>query len=114
MICTALSPEAKVFTKTVTLLRAPVASMKVICKIEVTTIRDTGKEAMIPAAEERRPTSTEVLKKRSAMTRVSSHPMIPLISAASSFRIIRNTMTAMGSNVRATDSIMMIFLPTIY
>ena len=50
---------------------APVASIKVICRIEVNTIRETGKEAIIPARLARIPTSSEVLKKNRAMSTVS-------------------------------------------
>ena len=67
MICTAWSPAARVLTKTVMRRRAPVASMKVICRMDVKTMRETGKEAMTPAADDRSPTSGVVLKKRQAM-----------------------------------------------
>ena len=62
MICTERSVDAKVLTKTAILRIAPVDSMKVIWRIEVTTMSETGKEAMTPAREDRRPISSGVLK----------------------------------------------------
>jgi hypothetical protein len=105
IICTALSPEAKDFTKTVTLRSAPLASMKVICRMEVRTIRETGKDAIIPATEERKPTSMEVLKNKFAMMSVMIQPIAPLESAANLILIIRNTIAAIGSSVKQTDRI---------
>jgi hypothetical protein len=77
--------------------------MKLICRIDVATIKDTGNEAIMPATDERKPTSREVLKKRYAMAAVRSHPTVPLESAANCFLTIRKTMTRIGSSVRATD-----------
>jgi len=56
--------------------------MKVICNIDVTTIKDTGKEAIMPAIEERRQASILVLKNKKAIIKVKNHPMTPLVSAA--------------------------------
>ena len=45
--------------------------MKVIWRMEVITIKDTGNEAMMPAPEDRSPASTDVSKKRPAMSSVN-------------------------------------------
>ena len=62
MICTERSDDAKVLTKAAILRIAPVDSMKVIWRIEVTTMSDTGNEAIMPAREDRSPISSGVLK----------------------------------------------------
>jgi hypothetical protein len=79
--------------------------MKDICRIEVRTISETGKDATIPAIEERRPTSMEVLKNSHAIISVSSQPIIPLVSAANCFFTIKNTIATIGSSVKPTDRI---------
>jgi hypothetical protein len=75
----------------------------VICRIDVTTVNDTGNEAIIPAAEDRKPTSIDVSKKKPAMISVKSQPIAPLVSAAYFILIIRNTIRTIGSSVSVTD-----------
>jgi len=77
--------------------------MKLIWNIEVRTIKETGKEAMMPAAEDLSPTSRVVLKEKYAMPIVKNNPRAPLESAAYSFLVIKKTINKIGSRVKATD-----------
>ena len=58
----------------------------------------------MPATDERRPTSSGVLKKKYAMAAVQKPGLtVPLESAAKRILTIRNTMRRIGSSVSATD-----------
>lgn len=80
--------------------------MNVICRIEVTTISETGNDAMMPAIEDLSPTSREVLKNSHAIASVASQPRMPLVSAENLFLIIRKTIRQIGSRVKPTEKIM--------
>jgi hypothetical protein len=103
IICTALFSHAIVLMKMIILFNAPVFSMYAICKSEVATIKETGKDLIIPETVERNITSIEVLKNRTAIIEIAIHPTMPLRSAGFFQRISIHNIIAIGSNVSRTD-----------
>jgi hypothetical protein len=104
---------ARVLTKTTILFKAPVDSKKVIWNIEVATIKETGKEAIIPARLAVNPTRREVLKKRQLIAITRIHPANPLESADHFARVSKASTAIIGIKV-STTSIKYIILLSYY
>jgi len=72
-------------------------------KRDVNTIRDTGKDLIIPETVDLRMTSNEVLKNKKAITETQSQPTIPLMSADFLKITSIQTITKIGNSVNRND-----------
>jgi hypothetical protein len=94
-----------VFINIIIRFRAPVFSIYAICKREVATIKETGKDLIKPVTVERRITSGDVLKNKNARMEMNNHPAVPLISAGF-FQIISiHRISTIGKKVKRRDGI---------
>jgi hypothetical protein len=78
--------------------------MRLICRMEVTTMMAMGKDATTPAREEWKTTSRGVLKYSQATRPAQTQPANPAWSAAVCLKTSKIKIRAMGSNARMTAS----------